>query len=428
MTEGVKKITIDYIKMRKDIQFMRLGKRKLALLSVLTAVLILLGSPDVHALSSDEIKEQIEELEEQEAQLQEQMDALEQKLADNLEQMEQMVAQKDTIDQQIFLLNDHIANINEQITAYGLLVADQQDILDASEAHLEDLRQKYKDRIRAMEEEGALSYWSVIFKATSFSDLLDRLNMIREIAQADQRRLEELADAADAVAEAKDTLEAEKSALELTRQELRDSQAALEEKRAEADELLRELMEREAEFEALLEESERKQEQLMEELAQKEDEYDQAKYEEWLATYVPPQDPGVDIPVDSGQWITPVSSYRLSSPFGMRLHPILGIYRMHNGVDMACPEGTPIYASRGGQVSVAAYQANGAGNYVQINHGDGFRSMYMHMTHYVVSQGQYVAPGQLIGYVGNTGLSKGAHLHFGISYNGTYVNPMEYIG
>ena len=112
----------------------------------------------------------------------------------------------------------------------------------------------------------------------------------------------------------------------------------------------------------------------------------------------------------------------------MRFHPILGIWRMHNGVDLACAEGTPIYASRGGLVEVAGYQADGAGNYIQLNHGDGFRSIYMHMTHYIVRQGQYVAPGQIIGYVGNTGLSKGAHLHFGISYQGVYVNPMEYIG
>ena len=101
---------------------------------------------------------------------------------------------------------------------------------------------------------------------------------------------------------------------------------------------------------------------------------------------------------------------------------------VHNGIDMACAAGTTIYASRGGVVEVAGYQADGAGNYIQLNHGDGFRSIYMHMTNYIVNQGDYVAPGQIIGYVGNTGLSKGNHLHFGISYHGTYVNPMEYIG
>ena len=94
---------------------------------------------------------------------------------------------------------------------------------------------------------------------------------------------------------------------------------------------------------------------------------------------------------------------------------------------MAAAQGTPIYATRAGTVTTASYQAGGAGNYVSINHGDGFASIYMHMTHYVVSAGQKVSQGQLIGYVGQTGVATGNHLHFGISYNGAYVNPCNYV-
>jgi murein DD-endopeptidase MepM/ murein hydrolase activator NlpD len=100
---------------------------------------------------------------------------------------------------------------------------------------------------------------------------------------------------------------------------------------------------------------------------------------------------------------------------------------MHKGVDLAAPKGTPIYATRSGYVNVATYHST-AGNYVTINHRDGFTSVYMHMTHYVVSPGQEVKAGQLIGYVGSTGRSTGPHLHFGIHYKGEYVNPMDYIG
>ena len=100
---------------------------------------------------------------------------------------------------------------------------------------------------------------------------------------------------------------------------------------------------------------------------------------------------------------------------------------MHNGIDLAIAQGTPIYATRAGKVTRTAYQAGGAGNYVSINHLDGFSSIYMHMTHYVVKEGQTVSAGQLIGYVGSTGISTGPHLHFGISYAGTYVNPLAYI-
>jgi len=94
---------------------------------------------------------------------------------------------------------------------------------------------------------------------------------------------------------------------------------------------------------------------------------------------------------------------------------------------MSAPINTPIYAARSGKVTRAAYQDGGAGYYVNISHGDGFSSIYMHMTRYIVSSGQYVEQGQVIGYVGSTGLSTGPHLHFGIAKGGQYVNPMQYI-
>ena len=132
------------------------------------------------------------------------------------------------------------------------------------------------------------------------------------------------------------------------------------------------------------------------------------------------------MPSSSG-WIKPLKSYTLTSPFGMRVHPITGVLKMHEGIDMSAPQGTPIYAAKSGKVTRTAFQAGGAGYYVTINHGDGFSSVYMHMTHYIVSPNQYVSAGQVIGYVGSTGGSTGPHLHFGIAYNGTYVNPLNYI-
>jgi len=172
-----------------------------------------------------------------------------------------------------------------------------------------------------------------------------------------------------------------------------------------------------------LEESEDLQDALMQEIAAKEAELKEAEYNAYLAELAK----AGDNPPSDAIWITPVSGYTLTSPFDMRTHPILGYEKMHNGIDMACAEGTPIYATRAGTVTTASYQASGAGNYVSINHLDGFASIYMHMTHYVVSAGQSVSQGQLIGYVGSTGLSTGAHLHFGISYAGTHVNPLAYI-
>ncbi len=390
----------------------------------LAAVMILSVLPgQADAVSSSEIKEELNELKDKNAEIQAQINGIRRQYNANASQIQELVDNKNAIDQEIALLHTQVININEQIAAYSQLIADNQEELEASEDYLDRLNEQSKERIQAMEEEGDLSYWEVIFRSSSFTDMLDRLTMVEEIAAADQRRLEDLEAAARMVHTIQEEMAAEKEALEESQAQLAESQAALEARREESDGILRELAKKQDEFQELLDESEALQDDLMKEIAQKEKEYSNAKYQEELAKQaLQGQNPKSD-----ATWITPVSGYRITSAFGMRLHPILGYYRMHSGIDMACAQGTPIYATRAGTVTAAAYQAGGAGNYVSINHGDGFASIYMHMTHYVVSAGQTVSAGQLIGYVGSTGLSTGPHLHFGISYAGTYVNPLAYI-
>ena len=409
-----------------------IGKSVIA--AVLSAVMVLSLFPvSAEAASSGEIRQQIKDMKAENKELEEKLKELRGQFQENENEMINMVEQKNLIDQEIAILTEQIANINHQITSYSILIADKQDELDNAETRLAELSQKHRERIQAMEEEGTLSYWEVLFKANSFADLLDRLNMIQEIAASDKRRMEELSAAAQRVTDVQETLNGEKADLETTRLELDEAQVLLEEKRAEADELLRQLIAKGDEFQALIDESEDLQDELMQEIAQAEKDLKEAEYKEWLATYVPPttrpadnNKPSDQIPSSSG-WVCPVPYYTLTSPFGMRVHPISGKWKMHNGVDLAAAQGTPIYAAKSGKVTVTSYQAGGAGYYVSINHGDGFSSVYMHMTHYIVSPGQYVNAGQVIGYVGSTGGSTGPHLHFGISYNGTYVNPMNYI-
>ena len=198
-------------------------------------------------------------------------------------------------------------------------------------------------------------------------------------------------------------------------------------------------------------------EELLAAIALKEQEYNEAREAEWIAymsTYVPPT---TEAPANSGgsaggdssggdssggsdsgnsgsnsgvtvgsSWMVPCSYKKLTSPFGLRDTGIAGASTYHQGVDLSANAGTPIVASRGGTVTVATY-SNNAGYYVTINHGDGFSSIYMHMTNYIVSAGQKVNQGQTIGYVGKTGIASGNHLHFGIAYNGSYVNPCNYV-
>ncbi len=393
--------------------------------------------------SSDEIQQEIDAREEELSQIEEKISQLEGQLTENMGQMEQVVAEKNTIDQQIFLLYQQISNINEQISFYGDLIANKQAELDEAQKRLEDLSRKNKARIRAMEEDGQLSYWSVLFKANSFADLLDRLNMIQEIAASDQRRLEELNQAAEAVSQAKEALQLEKTAQEEAKAAVEEVQAELQVKRNEADKLLQELVAIGDEYLALLDEAETQNGELMQEINELEAAYDEAKereYQEWLAAQ-PKPNPSIPStpsePIMGGQgnssgtidgvtWLVPINYTHFTSPFGWREHPVYGGWRFHYGVDLSAPQGTPIYASRGGRVTTATYGSSG-GYYVVIDHLDGYTSNYLHMTHYIVAPGDYVAAGQVIGYCGSTGASTGPHLHFAIYKNGTAVNPAEYI-
>ena len=385
------------------------------------------------AASSSEIRKQLSALKEDKKEIDAKLKEVKGQLKDNTNEMKGIVSQKDAIDQEIQLLHQQIDNINYQVASYALLIADKQDELDDANFRLDELNEKNKERLRAMEEEGEVSYWSVIFKANSFSDLLDRISMVQEINAADQRRLREISEVAQQVTAVQTELMREKTDLEAVKAELDVAQVTLDERRAQADQLLQDLIARGEEFEALIDESEELQSDLMKQIAKKEKDLKAAEYQEWLATYVPTTRPsGTDTtpstqaPSSSG-WIKPLKSYTLTSPFGMRVHPISKKWKMHEGVDMSAPQGTPIYAAKSGKVTTTSYQAGGAGYYVSINHGDGFSSIYMHMTHYIVKPGDYVAAGQVIGYVGSTGGSTGPHLHFGIAYSGSYVNPMNYI-
>lgn len=379
--------------------------------------------------SSAEIQQEINQMKEQLKNNKSEVAKLEGQLSANMNKMEDIVANKNLIDQQIFLLHEQVQNLNKQITAYSTLIADKQAELDEATANWKQLSDKHKERIRAMEEDGKLSYWSVLFKANSFSDFLDRLSMIEEIAAADQRRIKELNDAAKVVEEAKISLENEKISLETSRKEMESASAELEKSREEADKLLKQLIATGEEYQKLLDEAEKKESETAGKIDSLESDYDAARereYQQWLASQPPVQTGGSSNTVDGLTWLLPINYTRFSSPFGYRIHPIYGDWRFHYGVDLSAPQGTPIYASRGGRVTYATYDSS-SGYYVSINHLDGFVTKYLHMTHYIVSPGQYVAAGQIIGYCGSTGASTGPHLHFSVYYNGSAVNPAKYI-
>jgi murein DD-endopeptidase MepM/ murein hydrolase activator NlpD len=118
--------------------------------------------------------------------------------------------------------------------------------------------------------------------------------------------------------------------------------------------------------------------------------------------------------------------YYSPSGFGVRMHPVLGIFKTHEGLDIVADVGTPVYAAGNGTVEFAGHSGGGYGNLIVLNHGFGYQSLYAHLSEIKVSNGQYVKRGTLIGKSGRTGLVSGPHLHYEVIYNGVRKNPIDY--
>ena len=400
------------------------------LLSLVSTALIVM----VHAASSSEIKSKLADLRAKQAEIQKQSDELEKSIAENKDQTKTLVSQKAEIDQEMEMSRQKIENLNEQIQQLNLLIAEKQTELEASVAKEEALQKQYKARLRSMEETGSVSYWSILFRASSFSDLLDRVDMIREIAESDQLMLKQLSAATQAA-----DLEQQKLDLQQTEDDLAVEQAELETNRAKADTLITQMQ---AEYASLSDEflaAEADEAAVREQIKKAETDYFNALAKEQAAAAAAAA--AANKPssgsnsssssssggASSGGFAFPLAySTGVTCAYGPRVHPINGNKSFHYGVDLAAGMNTEIYATKSGTVTGATYgEANGY--YVTINHGDGYSSIYAHMTNYVVSAGDSVKQGQLIGYVGTTGWSTGPHLHFEILYNGSNVNPMNYI-
>ena len=420
----------------------------MAAVMLLSLIMSLIPVP-ASAASSSEIRKQINQLKEEKEEIKDKIAEVQSQYEENENEIANIIAKKNIIDQEIQLLNTQLTNITDQLQAFNILIADKQDELDNAEERYSELNEENKVRIRTMEEEGDVSYWEVLFKANSFSDLLDRLNIVEEIAASDKRRLQELSDAATQVETAQDELEAEKAEMETAKLELDATQEELDAKRAEADALIQELLTKADDLEALEAEFEAQEAAFLEEIAKKEEEYDAAKQAEWeayMATYVPPTTAPVQNSTNNsstgstststgggtggssggGGWVVPCSYTSITSPFGYRVSPTSGASTYHQGVDLDTGTGWSVVAARAGTVTIAGW-GSAAGNYVKIDHHDGFSSIYMHLSSYSVSAGQNVSAGQYIGATGSTGVSTGDHLHFGIALNGVYVNPCNYV-
>ncbi len=393
-------------------------RRMVAFLLVLAALCAML--PAVSAENSSDIQEEIDRLKEEADRIEQQQKEIENQIDENDAQTLSFAEEKMRIDNDLELARQEVENLEAQIHQYNLLVAEKQAELDELTEKQNTLMQKFRLRMRSLQERGNISYWQVLFHSASFEDMLMRKTMVEEIAASDQRMLGQIRENAEQVLLAKESLTEQKAMLEEKKVEQAAAQEALEHKRAESDQAISELI---ASRQDLVEEQERIQDDmdaLEKEIAAREEELNRQQQQN---NYVP-------VVTEAG-FLFPVSlnGYQcMTSPYGYRVHPISGVTRLHNGVDLAAVTGTPIFASKSGVVTTACIGwGNGYGNHVVINHGDGFSTLYAHQSALNVYEGQIVSQGDVIGYVGSTGNTTGPHLHFTVFKNGETINPMSCI-
>ena len=423
-------------------------KRKTLVRIVCVALCLLMLIPlvanailvSVSAASSAEIRKELDALRSQADEIAAQGEELEAELSQNETSTQSTIEQKVAIDMRISQTEAEIRNVNEQIRQYSLLIAAKQSELEDSLEELEEMNAKYRARLRAMEESGKVSYWSILFKASSFSDLLSRIDSIHEVAEADNRMLEEMQAMSARIQQEREDLKVELQAQEAAKAELAEKEVQLQAQREEADVLLLELQHA---YNNLTDEYlafEAREEEVRQEILAAQEAYNKALAAEEAARLAAmnknnvagggggkPSGGGSSSSGSVSGFGSPLSYLNVTCAYGWRIHPIWGDKRFHTGVDLAAGQGSPIYAIASGVVTTAAY-SDAYGYYVSLSHGGGYGSMYAHMTNYTVAPGQSVSQGEIIGYVGSTGWSTGPHLHFEVYVNGNTVNPMEYVG
>ena len=384
--------------------------RRRVLVGIMAAVLALLmfGVVLLSALMPRAVtKSQVDALKKQAAEATARKDEAKKKLASinaDLSKLEQQIA---LLDQQIEAQEDEIAAQEALLEELTKLIDEKTIELAESEAEQERQYGTMRERIRYMAEHGTTSYLSILLSSDSFSDFLNRYEIIKQISLRDEKLFEKLKAIRDRVASEKLELEETKKEEEETRAVMEQNKLELEAQRAEKIRQQQAAMDAKNAANKAYAEMIEKEEKLLAE-------YKKAAAElAAQSTYVG----------GTFMWPLPAANNVITCPYGMRKHPITGVRKLHTGIDLRASTGTKVYAANSGTVTTSGY-SSAWGNYIIISHGGGLTTLYAHLSRRSVSKGNKVKRGDIIGYTGNTGYSTGPHLHFEIDKNGTPYDPL----
>lgn len=354
-----------------------------------------------------EAEETLAELNKQKSDILDVIQALDNQIIGYQNKINELIAQQNAIQAEISVteLNLYEANVTEQ-------------------KHYSDM----KLRIQYAYENGDIAYVDALMATSDFEDIINQSEYVEQISAYDREQLDELIEiqntiaqyeaslqeAYEEVAQVKADAEEEKEALEVMQEAKKDKLAEFQVAINDTEGEISRLEQEEKKQDAQIAELERQAAE-----ARKKQQAAAAASGGSVSTTPPPAYSG-----GAFTWPMPASG-RVTSGFGPRHSPTAGASSYHKGIDIACPDGSSVVAAAGGTVIYTGYMSS-AGNAVIIDHGNGFTTLYYHLSSFAVSSGSNVSAGQTIAYSGHTGVVTGPHLHFCIRVNGTYVNPMSY--
>ena len=319
-------------------------------------------------------------------------------------------------------VTEEIQELAEKISSYELEIQALTIEIEHVQKSLEEEEKKFAiaeseynkqkelldNRLIYIYESGETSYLDFLLKSTGIADFLSTYYLISEMTQYDNDLLDSIEENKKEIEKAKEKLEKKRETLTLSIKNREKTSITLENAKIVKNNYMNQLTEDEK--------------ALQEELAKHREELSQVESEIVAITMA-----NMDSNYAGGVMAWPVPGYtRITSPFGMRTHPITGLYKLHTGVDIGAPTGARFIAANNGVVTKAAYSSS-YGNMVIIDHGGGVSTLYAHGSQILVNVGDTVTRGQAVLKVGSTGWSTGPHAHFEVRISGRYVNPLDYI-
>lgn len=395
----------------------------------------------VFSVHAEETKEDVEQQKEEAQQAQEEANANAEKYQ---KKVDKLTAAVNELDKQATDISTQIVEKKQQAEDLQNEIDETQTKLAEAQVSEDNQYEAMKKRIQYLYEEGDVAYIDALMSSASFEDSLNKSEYVDQLSTYDQKQLNKLVKTKNDIAEYQQTLKDDLADVEKVKADLETKQADLDDvisqKNAEINKysddvemqkaLAAEYAKQESELDDKLAELARQEQQRLEkERKQREAEQQQQDNNGGSDNSGSDSDNSGSnnggSTTGSGQFIWPVSG-PITDYFGPRESPTAGASSNHMGIDIGCSYGVPIAAADAGVVTVAEWGESG-GNYVMIDHGNGFVTMYLHNSSLAVSVGDVVSQGQTIAYAGSTGYSTGTHCHFSVFLNGSYVNPLDYL-